>query len=209
MYSLHSLNPNFSPFSLSLPFIPLSLLVILPLALLRFRASSWGHSWRGPEVVVLFVHSAGWICGLSTVIRHFGPSPKSCCFPNAKHNPPKRGGQWLHAPSLKDSTASQNILVDALRAKVGVVEILRNSVKVLWAEIWLCYLDKWWTCSLSQTGGVVCFWALDWVLWDGFSGTVLLAVMNLKRSLWVSVFHLSQYECDLWLRSLTFNHDGR
>ncbi|XP_026059644.1 EF-hand calcium-binding domain-containing protein 6 [Carassius auratus] len=60
-------------------------------------------------------------------IRHFGPSPKSCCYPNAKHNPPKRGDNDLMRLSKRFNCVS-DILVDALRAKVEL------SVSELWTE---------------------------------------------------------------------------
>ncbi|XP_059409186.1 EF-hand calcium-binding domain-containing protein 6-like [Carassius carassius] len=60
-------------------------------------------------------------------IRHFGPSPKSCCYPNAKHNPPKRGDNDLMRLSKRLNCVS-DILVDALRAKVEL------SVSELWTE---------------------------------------------------------------------------
>uniref|UniRef100_A0A9J8BX58 Si:dkey-256e7.5 n=1 Tax=Cyprinus carpio carpio TaxID=630221 RepID=A0A9J8BX58_CYPCA len=60
-------------------------------------------------------------------IRHFGPSPKSCCYPNAKHNPPKRGDNDFMRLS-KTLNCVSDILVDALRAKVEL------SVSELWTE---------------------------------------------------------------------------
>ncbi|XP_043098981.1 EF-hand calcium-binding domain-containing protein 6 isoform X3 [Puntigrus tetrazona] len=60
-------------------------------------------------------------------IRHFGPSPKSCCYPNAKHNPPKRGDNDFMRLSKRLNCVS-DILVDALRAKVEL------SVSELWTE---------------------------------------------------------------------------
>ncbi|KAG1956601.1 EF-hand calcium-binding domain-containing protein [Pimephales promelas] len=60
-------------------------------------------------------------------IRHFGPSPKSCCYPNAKHNPPKRGDNDFMRLSKRLHCVS-DILVDALRAKVEL------SVSELWTE---------------------------------------------------------------------------
>ncbi|KAK9980760.1 hypothetical protein ABG768_000349 [Culter alburnus] len=60
-------------------------------------------------------------------IRHFGPSPKSCCYPNAKHNPPKRGDNDFMRLSNRLNCVS-DILVDALRAKVEL------SVSELWTE---------------------------------------------------------------------------
>ncbi|TRY84935.1 hypothetical protein DNTS_004026 [Danionella cerebrum] len=60
-------------------------------------------------------------------IRHFGPSPKSCCYPNAKHNPPKRGDNDFMRLSNRLSYVS-DILVDALRAKVEM------CVSELWTE---------------------------------------------------------------------------
>ncbi|XP_005168423.1 EF-hand calcium-binding domain-containing protein 6 isoform X2 [Danio rerio] len=60
-------------------------------------------------------------------LRHFGPSPRSCCFPNAKRNPPKRGDNDFMRLSNRLSYVS-DILVDALRAKVEM------SVSELWTE---------------------------------------------------------------------------
>ncbi|XP_065110627.1 EF-hand calcium-binding domain-containing protein 6 isoform X2 [Paramisgurnus dabryanus] len=60
-------------------------------------------------------------------IRHFGPSPKSCCFPNAKHNPPKRGDNDFMRLS-KTLNCVSDILVDSLRAKVEL------CVSDLWTE---------------------------------------------------------------------------
>ncbi|XP_056593749.1 EF-hand calcium-binding domain-containing protein 6 isoform X1 [Triplophysa dalaica] len=60
-------------------------------------------------------------------IRHFGPSPRSCCYPNAKHNPPKRGDNDLMRLS-KTLNCVSDILVDALRAKVEL------CVSDLWTE---------------------------------------------------------------------------
>lgn len=60
-------------------------------------------------------------------IRHFGPSPKSCCYPNAKHNPPQRGDNDLMRLS-KTLNCVSDILVDALRAKVEL------CVSDLWTE---------------------------------------------------------------------------
>ncbi|XP_067298882.1 EF-hand calcium-binding domain-containing protein 6 [Pseudorasbora parva] len=60
-------------------------------------------------------------------IRHFGPSPKSCCYPNAKYNPPKRGDNDFMRLSKRLNCVS-DILVDALRAKVEL------SVSELWTE---------------------------------------------------------------------------
>ncbi|XP_077061113.1 EF-hand calcium-binding domain-containing protein 6 isoform X2 [Siphateles boraxobius] len=60
-------------------------------------------------------------------VRHFGPSPKSCCYPNAKHNPPRRGDNDFMRLS-KTLNCVSDILVDALRAKVEL------SVSDLWTE---------------------------------------------------------------------------
>ncbi|XP_017537233.1 EF-hand calcium-binding domain-containing protein 6 [Pygocentrus nattereri] len=60
-------------------------------------------------------------------VRHFGPSPTSRRYPNAKRCPPKRGDNDLMRLSNKLSYVS-DILVDALRAKVEL------SVAELWAE---------------------------------------------------------------------------
>ncbi|XP_066517698.1 EF-hand calcium-binding domain-containing protein 6 isoform X2 [Hoplias malabaricus] len=60
-------------------------------------------------------------------IRHFGPSPRSRRYPNAKRFPPKRGDYDFLRLSNKLSYVS-DILVDALRAKVEL------SVAELWAE---------------------------------------------------------------------------
>ncbi|KAL1023462.1 hypothetical protein UPYG_G00041110 [Umbra pygmaea] len=49
--------------------------------------------------------------------RHFGYSPKSSCFPNAKRNPPKIGDENLRQCSRKLNCVS-DILVDGVRAKV-------------------------------------------------------------------------------------------
>ncbi len=117
------MNPNFLSLSLFLPFIPLSLFVILPLALLRLELH--------PEVTrgevrrlwsSLFTQQDGSV-DFQQFIRHFGPSPKSCCFPNAKHNPPKRGDNDFMRLSKRLNCVS-DILVDALRAKVGVWKYL-------------------------------------------------------------------------------------
>ncbi|XP_030048075.1 EF-hand calcium-binding domain-containing protein 6 [Microcaecilia unicolor] len=50
-------------------------------------------------------------------VRHFGFSPKSACFPNAKINPPKKGDSDFKICSKKLNCDS-NILVDRVRAKV-------------------------------------------------------------------------------------------
>ncbi|XP_051558211.1 EF-hand calcium-binding domain-containing protein 6 [Myxocyprinus asiaticus] len=60
-------------------------------------------------------------------IRHFGPSPKSYCYPNAKRNPPKHGDNDLMRLSKRLNCVS-DILVDSLRAKVEL------SVSDLWTE---------------------------------------------------------------------------
>ncbi|XP_031415239.1 EF-hand calcium-binding domain-containing protein 6-like [Clupea harengus] len=49
--------------------------------------------------------------------RHFGPSPKSSCFPNAKRCPPQRGDENLRQRS-KRLTCVSDILGNAVRAKV-------------------------------------------------------------------------------------------
>ncbi|KAL7824282.1 hypothetical protein AOLI_G00329920, partial [Acnodon oligacanthus] len=49
-------------------------------------------------------------------VRHFGPSPTSRRYPNAKRCPPKRGDNDFMRLSNKLSYVS-DILVDALRAK--------------------------------------------------------------------------------------------
>ncbi|XP_036372520.1 EF-hand calcium-binding domain-containing protein 6 [Megalops cyprinoides] len=49
--------------------------------------------------------------------RHFGHSPKSACFPNAKLCPPKRGDEDLRLRS-RTLNAVSDILVDSVRAKV-------------------------------------------------------------------------------------------
>lgn len=51
--------------------------------------------------------------------RHFGYSPKSSCFPNAKRSPPKKGDENLRQCSRKLHCVS-DILADGVRAKVGV-----------------------------------------------------------------------------------------
>nr|XP_033799338.1 EF-hand calcium-binding domain-containing protein 6-like [Geotrypetes seraphini] len=50
-------------------------------------------------------------------VRHFGFSPKSACFPNAKINPPKKGDSDFKIRSKKLNCDS-DILVDRVRAKV-------------------------------------------------------------------------------------------
>ncbi|MBN3281965.1 EFCB6 protein, partial [Polyodon spathula] len=50
-------------------------------------------------------------------VRHFGYSPKSACFPNAKISPPKKGDDNFRLRSKKLNCAS-DILVDSVRAKV-------------------------------------------------------------------------------------------
>lgn len=50
--------------------------------------------------------------------RHFGYSPKSAAFPNAKMNPPKRGDSDFRMRSRKLNCAA-DMLQDSLRAKVG------------------------------------------------------------------------------------------
>ncbi|MBN3301785.1 EFCB6 protein, partial [Amia calva] len=49
-------------------------------------------------------------------VRHFGYSPKSACFPNAKISPPKKGDDNFRLRSKKLNCAS-DILVDSVRAK--------------------------------------------------------------------------------------------
>ncbi|XP_035385431.1 EF-hand calcium-binding domain-containing protein 6 [Electrophorus electricus] len=74
-------------------------------------------------------------------VRHFGPSPASCRYPDAKRCPPRRGDNDLMRLSNKLSYVS-DILVDALRAKVEL------SVAELWAEF--CGIDTAGTGSLSR-----------------------------------------------------------
>ncbi|XP_078252932.1 EF-hand calcium-binding domain-containing protein 6 [Rhinoraja longicauda] len=50
-------------------------------------------------------------------VRHFGHSPKSACFPNAKISPPKKGDCDLRMRS-KNLNCASDILVDSVRAKV-------------------------------------------------------------------------------------------
>ncbi|KAK6493124.1 hypothetical protein HHUSO_G2620 [Huso huso] len=50
-------------------------------------------------------------------VRHFGYSPKSACFPNAKISPPKKGDDNFRLCSKKLNCAS-DILVDSVRAKL-------------------------------------------------------------------------------------------
>ncbi|XP_055487999.1 EF-hand calcium-binding domain-containing protein 6 [Leucoraja erinacea] len=50
-------------------------------------------------------------------VRHFGHSPKSACFPNAKISPPKKGDCDLRMRS-KNLNCASDILVDNVRAKV-------------------------------------------------------------------------------------------
>ncbi|XP_067838234.1 EF-hand calcium-binding domain-containing protein 6 [Heptranchias perlo] len=50
-------------------------------------------------------------------VRHFGHSPKSACFPNAKISPPKKGDCNLRMRS-KNLNCASDILVDSVRAKV-------------------------------------------------------------------------------------------
>ncbi|XP_053556230.1 EF-hand calcium-binding domain-containing protein 6-like [Bombina bombina] len=50
-------------------------------------------------------------------VRHFGYSPKSACFPNAKISPPKKGDGDFKIRSKKLNCDS-DILVDSVRAKV-------------------------------------------------------------------------------------------
>ncbi|XP_069756339.1 EF-hand calcium-binding domain-containing protein 6 [Narcine bancroftii] len=60
-------------------------------------------------------------------VRHFGHSPKSACFPNAKINPPKRGDGDLRMRSRNLNCAS-DILVDGVRAKIDYLwEDLRKE----------------------------------------------------------------------------------
>ncbi|XP_041042289.1 EF-hand calcium-binding domain-containing protein 6 isoform X1 [Carcharodon carcharias] len=50
-------------------------------------------------------------------VRHFGHSPKSACFPNAKISPPKKGDCDFRMRS-KNLNCASDILVDSVRAKV-------------------------------------------------------------------------------------------
>ncbi|XP_072113230.1 EF-hand calcium-binding domain-containing protein 6 isoform X1 [Mobula birostris] len=50
-------------------------------------------------------------------VRHFGHSPKSACFPNAKISPPRKGDGDLRMRS-KNLNCATDILVDNVRAKV-------------------------------------------------------------------------------------------
>ncbi|XP_020372348.2 EF-hand calcium-binding domain-containing protein 6 [Rhincodon typus] len=50
-------------------------------------------------------------------VRHFGHSPKSACFPNAKISPPRKGDCDFRMCS-KNLNCASDILVDSVRAKV-------------------------------------------------------------------------------------------
>ncbi|XP_043561761.1 EF-hand calcium-binding domain-containing protein 6 [Chiloscyllium plagiosum] len=50
-------------------------------------------------------------------VRHFGHSPKSACFPNAKISPPRKGDCDFRMRS-KNLNCASDILVDSVRAKV-------------------------------------------------------------------------------------------
>lgn len=55
-------------------------------------------------------------------VRHFGYSPKSACYPNAKICPPKKGDGDFHIRSRKLNCDS-DILIDNVRAKVLMLGI--------------------------------------------------------------------------------------
>ncbi|XP_029115115.1 EF-hand calcium-binding domain-containing protein 6 [Scleropages formosus] len=74
-------------------------------------------------------------------VRHFGHSPKSACFPNAKVCPPRTGDEDRRKRSRRLNCVS-DILVDAVRAKV---ELLCHQ---LWAEF--RELDPYGTGFVSQ-----------------------------------------------------------
>ncbi|XP_007891051.2 EF-hand calcium-binding domain-containing protein 6 [Callorhinchus milii] len=50
-------------------------------------------------------------------VRHFGFSPKSACYPNAKTSPPRKGDSDLRMCS-KNLNCASDIIVDSVRAKV-------------------------------------------------------------------------------------------
>ncbi|KAM9528262.1 EF-hand calcium-binding domain-containing protein 6 isoform 6-T6 [Salvelinus alpinus] len=63
--------------------------------------------------------------------RHFGYSPKSSCFPNAKRSPPKKGDENLRQCSRKLHCVS-DILADGVRAKVELsLDELREEFEEL------------------------------------------------------------------------------
>ncbi|XP_077333434.1 EF-hand calcium-binding domain-containing protein 6-like [Lithobates pipiens] len=64
-------------------------------------------------------------------VRHFGYSPKSACYPNAKISPPKKGDGDFHIRSRKLNCDS-DILIDNVRAKVEYLwEELRKEFEDL------------------------------------------------------------------------------
>ncbi len=127
MYSLHSWIPLFSPFPL--PIIYPSVLVCHSSSRpAQVRAPSWGNSWRGPEVVVLFVHSAGWICGLSTVYSSFWPVSQILLLPQCQTQSPQTWRQWLHAP-LQKTQLRLRYTGGCSTGQGGGVEILWDGVK--------------------------------------------------------------------------------
>uniref|UniRef100_A0AAZ3R2H3 EF-hand domain-containing protein n=2 Tax=Oncorhynchus tshawytscha TaxID=74940 RepID=A0AAZ3R2H3_ONCTS len=73
--------------------------------------------------------------------RHFGYSPKSSCFPNAKRSPPKKGDENLRQCSRKLHCVS-DILADGVRAKV---ELSLDELRAEFEE-----LDPYRTGFVSQ-----------------------------------------------------------
>ncbi|XP_025063845.1 EF-hand calcium-binding domain-containing protein 6-like [Alligator sinensis] len=64
-------------------------------------------------------------------IRHFGYSPSSACFPNAKISPPRKGDSNLRLRS-KNLSCDSDILVDRVRAKVEYLwDVLKKEFEEL------------------------------------------------------------------------------